>query len=178
MAERIDSVRVLLDFEGLASFSALDLSSLIFDFNRLYATLFRFSLGQFAPGGVHELRGFGRNSFRLPRRYELEISKISFLSPGIMEFLVPIVSVGAGSLTVIWLLLQVLEKTALWSLNKRKLELEIEKLERDKVGEPPESRFLKEALYLPSIQSAIRQLARNSIRPYDLTLRVDPRDRI
>jgi hypothetical protein len=117
-------------------------------------------------GSVREFRNYGRNSFRVSKDLQLNISRIRFESPGLIEFMTA-VSLGAGSL---WILLQALERITSWQMNREKLRLEIEKLRRD-LGRPPQSpRLARLEPYLmhPETESAIRHLDTNPLKPVDV----------
>ena len=179
MREDQRDVRIGLGFGGPDTVSALDFSSFIFDFNRIYVTSVRFARN--TEDARKQPDAFGRNSFRLPKQQELVVSKLRFESPGLIEFVphaTAVVGLGIGALTIVWLVLQIIEKASVWPLAKRKLELEIEKLEREKLSENLNSSQLPLFMLHESrtIQSAVRLLEMNPLKPNDVTVRIEPRD--
>jgi hypothetical protein len=167
-------VRILLDFPEEHRIAALDLSSFVFDFNRLYVALLRRMDGSPLSEPDHGQPSFSRYSFRVPKPYELQISKVRFESPGLIEF-VPAIATGVG---LVWILIQIVEKAQMWSLQKKKMQLEIEKLERENsnLRRHPVEEMLT-TLESPTVKSAIKQLEDNPIKPSDLTVKIGPADR-
>jgi hypothetical protein len=99
-------VRILLDFPEEHRIAALDLSSFVFDFNRLYVALLRRMDGSPLSEPDHGQPSFSRYSFRVPKPYELQIYKVRFESPGLIEF-VPAIATGVG---LVWILIQIVRK--------------------------------------------------------------------
>jgi hypothetical protein len=118
-------------FPGEKSISALDLSSLIFDLNRIYVVALRF--GNTDYGSARRFANFGRNSFRLAKDLQLDVGRIRFESPGLIE----LATASAEGASAIWLMAQVLEKITSWGLNRKKLILEVRKLEEDSHSSQP-----------------------------------------
>jgi hypothetical protein len=167
---------------------ALELSSFLFDINRLYAVAFR---AEQYPYEIDEtrFRGYGRGSFRVPKQQQLDVSRIRFESPGFL-----ILSTALTAATVVWMVIQIIDKVSLWPLQKAKLQLEIRKLqsetglERETVLEPDKSpggrRRIQELedridpiLALPVTQGAITQLSANPLKPTDLTVEIAHRSK-
>ena len=99
----------------------LDMSSFLFDLNRLYVISFKARRGDLAVG-------YGRNSFRLSRQYQLEVASVKFQSPGELILIAAAIPPILGS---VWIALQIIEKADIWRLTRRKMGLEISKLERE-----------------------------------------------
>jgi hypothetical protein len=163
-------LRILLNFRKEHRIAALDFSSFVFDFNRLYVALLR------RQDGYAENRRqppFVRDRFRVPKPYQLEISKVRFESPGFIEFLPQAATAVVGGVGLIWVLLQIIERAQMWPLQKRKLQLEIKKLERETSDlRQPSFEQILAALKSPAVQSAVRQLDQNPIKPSDLTVKI------
>ncbi len=169
-------VGIRLRFEDEQAISALDLSAFIFDNNRIYVAAVRFSNDE--PGGEVEFRGFGRNSYRVPRATRLNVARIRFESPGLIE----VATSAAAAASALWLIVQSFEKLNLWRLNRRKLQLEIQKLERDLGVQPQRLRRerLEPFLSLPEVRSAANQLEKNPLKPVGAEVVIGsdaPRDR-
>ncbi|WPB85519.1 hypothetical protein [Sediminicoccus rosea] len=168
MVEKLERISILFSFADQAPISALDLSSFIYDINRLYV------MSVNSPGyeDARKFVNFGRNSFKVQKSNQLTIKRIRFESPGLIE-VIAAVSVGAGGL---WAFIQALERIASWPMNREKLRLEIEKLKRD-VGTPPQTpqqTRVEPYLEQPQVRSAVRQLEANPIKPLDIQLRPSP----
>jgi hypothetical protein len=95
---------VNLSFPEHSPIGALDLSSFLFDISRLYAVAFR---TQQYPYGIPYFRGYGRGSFRVPKQYQLDVSRIRFQSPGLL-----ILSTALASATVVWTVIQIIDKVS------------------------------------------------------------------
>ena len=166
-------LRILLNFRKEHRVAALDFSSFVFDFNRLYVVLLRRMEGHLES---RPLSLFDRSRYRVPKPYELEISKVRFESPGIIEFVPLAATTIVGGASLIWVLLQIIEKAQMWPLQKRKLELEIRKLERETSDlRQPSFEQILAALKSPAVQSAVRQLEQNPIKPSDLSVKIKRR---
>jgi hypothetical protein len=172
MADR--AVYMLLEFSETRSIDVLDFSSLLFDVNRLFFMSLRQGRREEGlRGSTHPF--IHRDNFRLPTRDALKISKCRFGSPGILE----IVATGTVlTLSAIWLLTQIIDKATLWPLNKKKLELEIQKLDRELHGASANEHDVALLLEWPQVRGAVRQLNKSDLKPTDLTIRISPADRI
>jgi hypothetical protein len=186
MPVREPGIFVNLSFPEHHPIGALDLSSFLFDINRLYTVAFR---AEQDPYEIVETRfgGYGRGSFRVPKRYQLDVSRIRFQSPGLL-----VLSTGLlmSSAAAIWTVVQIIDKVSFWPLQKaklrleeQKLHLEIFKLEKELGIQTSESRGerrrlrgleerIEPILTLPVTQSAIKQLSANPLKPTDLTLEI------
>ena len=151
---------LLLYFEEEKPIAALDLSSLIFDLNRIYVLALKNPDGDY--GSVREFRNFGRNSYRLSQDLRLNVARIRFESPGLIE----LASASVAGASAIWITVQTLEKLASWPLNRQKLRLEVMKLERDLGRTSPITRGLRVEPFLniPEVGSSIRQLEINPLK--------------
>jgi hypothetical protein len=167
---------------------ALDLSSFLFDINRLYTVAFK---AEQDPYEIDETRfgGYGRGSFRIPKQYQLEVSRIRFQSPGLLVLSTALMT-GAAA---VWTVIQIIDKVSLWPLQKaklrleeQKLHLEIFKLEKEVGLQTSESRGergrfrgleerIEPILSLPVTRGAVKQLSANPLKPTDLTLEIAPR---
>jgi len=163
-------LRILLNFRKEHRVAALDFSSFVFDFDRLYVALLRRMDGHLES---RYQSPFARSRFRVPKPYQLEISKIRFESPGFIEFVPQVVAALATGAGLIWVLLQIIEKAQMWPLQKKKLQLEIKKLEKETSNlRQPSFEQILAALKSPAVQSAVRQLEQNPIKPSDLRVKI------
>lgn len=192
-------VTLTLWFAEAQPIAVLDLSAFLFDINRLYAVAFKveqdpYELDEASYGG------YGRNSFRVPKAYQLRIPRIRFASPGLLILGTVFAGIGA-----VWTTLQIVEKVKLWPLQEEKLRLEIAKLRRD-AGEfplpgagilpsyratkserergthrtlrrPVERPRIEPILNLPVTKSAVNQLSSNPIKPTELAVGVESGER-
>ena len=159
--------KLLFEFGNTRSIEAFALSDFIFDINRIYASVVQNSLNPIFDRLV-SARGrprYSRRSFRVPDPHSLIVSRIRFESPGIVE-IATVSSLGVGAF---WVLLQCAEKIGNWSLNRRKLRLEIEKLERDRPQEVGRQK-LEPYFAIPPVIPATRELDANRLRPTDVTV--------
>jgi hypothetical protein len=186
MPVREPGIFVNLSFPEHLPIGALDLSSFLFDINRLYTVAFR------AEQDPHEIDatrfgGYGRGSFRVPKQYQLDVSRIRFQSPGLLVLSTVLLMPTAAA---IWTVVQIIDKVSLWSLQKaklrlenQKLHLEIFKLEKELGLQTSEPRWERRRLWgleeriepiltLPVTQSAVKQLSANPLKPSDLTLEI------
>ena len=186
MPVREPGIFVNLSFPEHLPIGALDLSSFLFDINRLYTVAFR---AEQDPYEIDATRfgGYGRGSFRVPKQYQLDVSRIRFQSPGLL-----VLSTGLlmSSAAAIWTVVQIIDKVSFWPLQKAKLRLEEQKLHQEifklakEVGiQTSESRGergrfrgveerIEPILSLPVTQSAVKQLSANPLKPNDLTLEI------
>jgi hypothetical protein len=159
MAADIATTLQLL-FEEEKPIAALNLSSLIFDLNRIYVLALRISSGE--HGSAREFRNYGRNSYRLSKDLRLDVARIRFESPGLIE----LATASAAGASAIWFMVQTLERLTSWPLNRQKLRLEVMKLERE-IG-PTSQRVRRERiepfLDIPEIRSATKQLESNPLK--------------
>lgn len=179
-------VFVDLSFPEHPPISALDLSGFLFDINRLYTVAFK---AERDPDEFDEtrFRGYGRRSFRIPKRYQLDISGIRFQSPGLL-----VLSTALTCVTSVLTVLQMAMTVNLWPLQKKKLHLEIHKLELEiarlgtqedefseqlspRRGRPDERERIEPILSLPVTRSAITQLSENPLKPTDLRVEIGVR---
>ena len=155
-----------LRFEEGKPIAALDLSSLIFDLNRLYVLALRTPDGEY--GSVREFRNYGRNSYRLSQDLRLDVARIRFESPGLIE----LATASAAGASAIWIMVQTLEKLTSWPLNRQKLRLEIVKLEREVGPTSPVVRRerIEPFLEIPEVRSATRQLESNPLKASEVSM--------
>jgi hypothetical protein len=185
MPVREPGIFVNLSFPEHHPIAALDLSSFLFDINRLYTVAFR---AEQDPYEIGETRfgGYGRGSFRIPKQYQLDVSRIRFQSPGLLVLSTALMT-GAAA---VWTVIQIIDKVSLWPLQKAKLRLEEQKLHleifklakeggiqtSESRGERGRFRGVEERiepiLSLPVTQSAVKQLSANPLKPNDLTLEI------
>lgn len=160
-----EGAKVIFSFTEERPIGALELSSFIFDINRIYAStvISALELQTEKPQG-RRFRA-SRSAFELPAPYSLSLARIRFESPGLLEIMTA-TSLGVGAF---WVLLQCFEKIANWPLNRAKLRLEVEKLERER-PQAPRPRRIEPYLDLPPIKGAIRQLTGNPLRPSNVDL--------
>ena len=114
VATRLDQTLVRLAFPQRATPIVVD--NLV-DFLASVQSLYSFAFTELGKGGRR----------RGPVLRKLEISRIRFESPGLIEF----ITASSMSIGAIWILLQTVERLSLWNLSKTKLRLEIQKLERE-----------------------------------------------
>jgi len=153
-------------FPGRKSISALDLSSLIFDLNRIYVVALRSDKAGF--GSTQGFGNFGRNSFRLSKDLQLDVGRIRFESPGLIE----LATASAEGASAVWLMVQVLDKITSWDLNRKKLRLEIRKLEEElgaTTHRLPRQR-LEPFLNIPEVSSAAKQLENNPLKANEVLI--------
>jgi hypothetical protein len=167
---KTERVRLTLKFEEEKPIFAIDLSAFIFDLNAIHASCFKYLTTGSAP-----LR-YSRNTFRLRHEYSLEIARIRFESPGLVEF-AAIIGIIGGTAGAIWALVQTVERISNWPLDREKKRLEIEKLRRELGlrGEELDVRA-EPFLALPLVSSAVRQLEQNPLKPNDLFISIEGRD--
>lgn len=150
------------EFDDAEVVNALNLSAFIYDINRIYVSTYYAAMDRPRP------RGFGRNFFALPRSEALRIGRIRFESPGFVDLAT--IALGGGGLiaTMVTLLYQ----SEIWPLQKKKLELEIEKLEYEKRLRADADR-LETVRRDPHVYSATGQLKKNPLKPTSVGIRVD-----
>jgi hypothetical protein len=165
MAADVATTLQLLFEEG-KPIAALDLSSLIFDLNRLYVLALRTPDGE--HGSVREFRNYGRNSYRLSQDLRLDVARIRFESPGLIE----LATASAAGASAIWMLVQTLERVTSWPLNRQKLRLEVMKLEREIGPTSPIVRRerIEPFLNAPEVRSATKQLESNPLKASDIEI--------
>lgn len=199
MASAGGRIFIKFHFEHDPRIGALDLSAFLFDMNRLYVVAFR---AEQDPYEIDEstFRGYGRNFFRVPKAYQLDVSTIRFNSPGLIIF-----GAAVTCITAVWTTLQITQKIKFWPLQSEKLELEVQKLRDDatarwkdgmdfylpvevaRLKAPPKDRWPRTArrprlhgerqriepiLELPVTKSAIRQLEQNPLKPTDVKVEI------
>jgi len=144
MPDTDDGIFVSLKFAQDVRIGALDLSAFLFDMNRLYVVAFRVEQD---PYEIDEsaFHGYGRSFFRLPKRYQLNVSTIRFQSPGLIIF-----SAAVACLTAVWTTLQIAEKIKFWPLQQEKLRLEVDKLRHEEALRPRAGEYLS----LPMLPAA------------------------
>jgi hypothetical protein len=158
--------------------SLLDVSSFLYDFNLLYETSrlatdpkysnFRFSSSIFYRGGRP-----------LDRHDRLYLQSIVQGSP--LDVVVVVTAVG-GAVGAVWGIVQVVEKISNARLNRRKLQAEVEKLERDNreasasIYEIPEDNQVRRALRIKEAEhfydNVSGRLERSSVRVKELEIEV------
>jgi hypothetical protein len=74
-----------LRFAEHTDIGALDLSGFLFDVDRIYALAYKVERDPYEID-VDNYRGYGRNSFRVPKEYQLAVSRIGFQSPGFLSY--------------------------------------------------------------------------------------------
>lgn len=123
-----EGIFVSLDFSDHMHIGALDLSAFLFDVNRLYVVAFKVEQD---PYEIDErgFRGYGRGSFRIPKAYQLNVSRIRFQSPGLI-----ILRPAIAGIAAVWTLMQIVEKVQFWPLQWEKLRLEVEKLRAEEAA--------------------------------------------
>ena len=157
---------LLFKFDKREAVEAFDLSNLVFDINRIYAS----AVWTFLDQGWRQTAqarspfSFNRFAFRLPERHPLRVVRIRFESPGLLE-IATVTSLGIGAL---WVLLQCVEKIENWRLNREKLKLEIEKLRRELRPEITPRR-IEPYLKIPPVRGAIMRLDQNPLKPNDIS---------
>lgn len=161
-----NATTVTLSFEEEKPIAALDLSALIFDLNRLYVLALR--LPDESYGSVRQFRNYGRNSYRLSKDLRLDVARIRFESPGLIEFATALTE----GVSAIWIMVQVIEKLSLWSLNKQKLQLEVQKLQIE-AGKSPRlfrRERIEPLLYHSEVTSVAKALQANPLKPSDIKI--------
>jgi hypothetical protein len=188
-----DWISLSLKFPGDQPIGALDLSAFLFDLNRLYVIAYK---AEQNPAQFVNFRGYGRNSFRIPKRAQLSVHSLRFESPLLVIFGAAIASAPA-----VWSMLQMIEKVKVWPLQQEKLRLEVEKvrlevikLHHDVDALPAElaahaidaipdagrrrrgtrRERIEPILDYPIARSAINQLSLNPLKPIELTVDVEP----
>ena len=178
---RISLVAVEIDQATIS-----DVGLFIYDFASLY------ELGRLATDPYYEYFQFSRfalyrNGRHLRSQDQMNIDKLRLESP--MEVISTIAIVGGAAVAVagaIWTITQTFEKIYNLPLNRRKLELEVQKLEREELAEnrkndsvisPDEAmRFLEERGASPYIDVISRRLIKAPIRAESLDVElIDPR---
>jgi hypothetical protein len=104
---------VNLSFPEHFPIGALDLSSFLFDINRLYAVAFRAEQYSYEIDETR-FRGYGRGSFRVLKQHQLDVSRIRFQSPGLL-----ILSTALTGAAAVWTVIQIIDKVSLWPLQKQ-----------------------------------------------------------
>jgi hypothetical protein len=158
------SITLQLLFPDEKSIAALDLSSLIFDLNKIYVLALSFPEGEY--GSIREFRDYERSSYRLSQDSRLDVGRIRFESPGIID----LTTVAAGGASAIWFLVQTLEKLRSWPLNREKLRLEVLKLEREigRTSQRIRPARIEPFLSWPEVRSAIKHLEMNSLKASEI----------
>lgn len=111
---------------------------------------------------------YNRFAFRLPGELPLIVSRVRFKSPGLLE-IATITGLGINGLLA---LLRCFDKIANWPLNRKKLRLEVEKLERER-PEQIGPRWIEPYFDIPPIRGAIKQLNDNPLKPNNITVIFD-----
>ena len=169
-------------FEEEKELAALDLSTFIFDINRIYAPAVRSLLEpDWASGArVNAPFSFNRFAFLLPKPYSLIVSRARFESPGLLEIAANVAAVGAAANVVFsafWVLLKCVEMIEGWPLNDRRRKLEVEKLEREVLKDAAE-RSIEPHLRIPPVRGAIQRLSENPLKPTEIKIIISRRDRL
>jgi hypothetical protein len=187
-----------LEFPSSDHLGVLELSAFLYDLNRLYVVAFKTEEDPFELD-VDSVRGYGRNSFRIAKEYQLEVSSVRFQSPGLL-----ILSTAFAAIAAVWTTLQIIEKVKLWPLQKEKLELEVSKLRHEhqlrlssggdyivaisrrfsaredvesgarRLRKRGERQRIEPILTIPAARGAIRQLSKNPLKPAKLTVEIPP----
>jgi hypothetical protein len=124
---RAPDIRMKLVFEDTKRPHLLDITSLLYDFELSHDFSLLLTAEEYSDYRFSRYFWF-RKGRRLRSNHMLRAVRIEKLSPLTIELLIASVAVTSGA---IWTLAQLIEKVANWRLNRRKLRLEIQKLERD-----------------------------------------------
>jgi hypothetical protein len=162
-------IRLGFKFDRVESIDALDLSSFIFDLNRIYVSVFKYVEAGGSLPSTAAIRS--RYAARLPPPHKLYISRVVFESPGLLEFLWTYgAAVGA-----VWATIQVVRALVFWPAEWEKLRLDLDRIRRENAQRlaaiPIEPIF-----HTPVVMSAVRELRKNSLQPVDIW--IDRSDRI
>ncbi len=164
------SLVVSLQFNELNHVGALDLSSFVFDFNRLYVSVFRLSNGISSPARSAFL---GRQNFRLPEQFELGISRIIYNSPLSLDFLAPMNSAADALLKVV----QVYKEIKSLPIERKILETELRKKEIELENAQIVNKELKlnQMLRDENVSRAMQSLNASRMKPKTIGVRIDVR---
>ena len=104
----------------------LDFTSLLYDFELLHDLAVISSLPDYSEYKLSRFFWYrwGRD---IKPNHKLKLKEISYSSPLILEILVGV----SIAIPLLWVLVQAAEKISNWRLNRRKLRLEVEKLESE-----------------------------------------------
>lgn len=127
---------------GKEKVTILDLSSFLYDLTLLHDIVVLISLPEYQDYKFPPSFWF-RNGRPIKSEHELYLNKINHNSPLGLEVIIP--SIGVGSVTILWMLLQALEKIQNWKLNQKKLGLEVQKLQNE-VQKQNEDKFFRDNL--------------------------------
>ncbi len=115
---------LILEFEEEEETLLLDITNLLYDLELAH------DLGVLLTNKDYATYQFSRffwyrNGRRVAKNHRLRVAKIAKQSPLVLEVVIP-------TLGAIWVLLQIIEKVHNWPLTRRKLELEVDKLTRER----------------------------------------------
>jgi len=116
-----------LVFEDVKKPYLLDITSLLYDFELIHDFSLLSTAEEYSNYRFSQIFWY-RNGRPLKPNHKLRVIRIEKLSPLTVELLIASVVVTSGAL---WTLAQIIEKVANWKLNRRKLWLEVQKLERE-----------------------------------------------
>lgn len=125
---KTQNIRMKLVFEDVERPRLLDITSLLYDFELSHDFSLLLTAEEYSGYSFSRYFWF-RNGRPLKSDHKLRAIRIEKLSPLTVELLIATVAVTSGAL---WTLAQIIEKVANWKLNRRKLRLEIQKLEKEK----------------------------------------------
>jgi len=100
----------------------LDISSLLYDFELLHDFAVILAYKEYFDYSLSQRFFWLRKGRPIKTEHRLKSSKIIKKSPLIIELVI-------GAVGAIWILIQAMDKVSSWKLNRKKLRLEIEKIE-------------------------------------------------
>ena len=183
--------RIGLDFGSPGKLSALDLSSLLWDLNRIYVVGYRLAVRS-GEGGQYS----NRRNYSLPEEVQLSIARIRFESPLMIQLISQVGPMAVGTSAGIWALIQAIDKVMLLGPTSRKmraeaakaelevgrtkldiarLQMEVERMRREMYGDDP--RVVELIEQSRQINSAVRQLRENSLQPIKMDIHPSLADR-
>lgn len=134
------NVRMKLVFEDIEKPRLLDITSLLYDFELTHDLSLLLTAEEYSDYRFSRYFWF-RNGRPLKSNHRLRAVRIEKLSPLTVELLVASVAVTSGAL---WTFAQIIEKVTNWKLNRQKLRLEVQKLEREERRYQESSNNLRE----------------------------------
>jgi hypothetical protein len=157
------TTRLNLTFPERRPLSALGLANFVYDLNLLYAASYHW----ISRDEYQQSAFWGRWSSKLPEESALSVERVSFASPGVIDFL--------GIAGVILTGISAIANAGTWWQPREKTRLEVEKLKRELGhgrGTPGHPDRMEPRFDRAPFRAPINRLRDNELQPSDISISI------